>query len=184
MAADAATRAVDLLVARKHAAGAEVADDAGIDVHAADGGNPVFVEVADVAIGHGLVKAALDHAVVELGKEVFRDDAVGIEQDEAKVFLLDIVFLVKDLEGVLEAIALQAFGGVVVLDDEAPLLRGDLRGLIVFVAVIGDDEDVDEVRRVIEGADGGDGARDDSSFVPFLFTLPLDVIDLEFVQIF
>ena len=145
---------------------AELAREAGLrgrELHEARGdpvgdrvhpGDPGVVRVLRVEVG--LDDAlALEEPVVELGEDVRGDDVVGVDHDDGvEVALVGEGVLHREADGLV----LAAQVGVVALEDGRAGRAGVGGGRVG--AVVGDDEDLEELARVVDGEDALDGLRD------------------------
>ena len=125
------------------------------------GGDPVGVVVLGVAVAGGGLGAVVERGV-HLAEVVHVEHVVGIEHEVGLVAAVGVL-LADDLEAVVERVALPHLLVVVPGKDDGAGLAGHV-GRVVS-AVVGDDEHVDELLRIVLHLDGVDEVADDGALV-------------------
>ena len=129
--------------------------------HGVTGGDPVAVVVLGVAVAGGCHGAVVE-GLVHLAEVVHIEHVVGVEHEIGLVAAIGIL-AADDVETVIERIALAHLLGVEAREHDGAGLTGDLGGVVR--AVVGDDEHVDELARVVLHLDRMDELADDRAFV-------------------
>ena len=129
--------------------------------HGVARGYPVGVVVLGVSIaGRGL--RSVVEGLVHLAEVVHIQHVVGVEHEVRLVTLVGVA-LANALEAVVERVALANFLVVAAGKDDGACLAGHARGVVR--AVVGDDEHVDELGRIVLHLDGVDEVADDGALV-------------------
>ena len=125
--------------------------------HAVASGDPVAAEVLGVAVGGGGLRAVIEGGV-HLTEVVHIEHVVGVE-DEKRLIVAVGVLLPDGLQAVIERIALPHQLVVAAGEHDGAGLAGHVGRVIS--AVVGDDEDVDELGGIVLHLDGVDEVGDD-----------------------
>ena len=123
--------------------------------------NPVGVVVLGVAVARGRLRAVVE-GLVHLAEVVHVEHVVGIE-DEIRLVAPVGILAADDLEAVIERITFANLFCVEALEHNRARLARHIGGVVG--AVVGDDEHVDQLCRVVLHLDGVDQVADDRAFV-------------------
>ena len=129
--------------------------------HGVTGGDPVGIVVLGIAIASGGLRAVVE-GLVHLAEVVHVEHVVGIE-DEIRLVASVGILAADDLEAVIERITFANLFGVEALEHNRARLARHIGGVVG--AVVGDDEHVDQLCRVVLHLDGVDQVADDRAFV-------------------
>ena len=125
--------------------------------HAVAGRDPVAAEVLGVAVGSGGLRTVIEGGV-HLAEVVHIQHVVGVEDEERLVIAVGVL-LPDGLQAVIERIALPHQLVVAAGEHDGAGLAGHVGRVIS--AVVGDDEDVDELGGIVLHLDGVDEVGDD-----------------------
>ena len=125
------------------------------------GGNPVGVIVLGVAVARGRLRAVVE-GLVHLAEVVHVEHVVRVE-DEIRLVAAVGVLATDDLEAVIERVALANLLGVEALEHSCARLARHVGGVIG--AIVGDDEHVDQLCRIVLHLDGVDQITNDRALV-------------------
>ena len=129
--------------------------------HGVTGGDPVAVVVLGVTVAGGCDGAVVE-GLVHLAEVVHVEHVVGVE-DEIRLIAAIGILAADDVEAVIERVTLAHLLGIETREHDGTGLASDLGSVIG--AIVGDDEHVDKLARVVLHLDRVDELADDRAFV-------------------